>query len=422
MIITKELLESMVVQGVPFQDGDTLDKEATYELIFRLLDVKSTKNDVVREKIYGKREIDILFRNSSDFRKDKKRWFTIKVTYSCPYCGNDSVVEMTKTNILKYDCYRHIKINNARFGKYCGSYHKLFVKYLGHNKIRPICQDCYDKKVNMVCEEVRKIGFNPLQYINGSIDTFIDLKELFENVKREHDTGKILRFTCNITGETYVEPKYQEELNREEEIRRKEIEKKKKKEEEIAARNASLSKCDDINEETKKYIKVFCTPNANVDIKDEQLQELAMCPSDKVDLGVVKTHNCCELKYKDYLQTPLWKIIAYKVKIRDGFRCRRCGSNVKVDVHHTSYEHLGIDFKAMHRLETLCRKCHENKHEKNNVEPVSKLLANDLDLLYDIRGCLDEEIARKEQQDDIWGGQKLRDIKKMVMILIDRYL
>lgn len=426
MTITKELLKSMVIQGIPFQDGDTLDKEATYELIFHPLDVKSTRNSFVCEKLYGKREIDILFRNSSDFCKQEKRWFTINVTYCCSYCGNDLLVEMSKTNILKFDCYRHIKTSNAYFGKnfYYGNYHSLAMEYLGHDKKKPICQDCYDKNVSIVREEVRKIGLNPLQYLNGSIETFINLEngKLFQNVKREYDTGKILEYVCNITGETYVEPEYQEVINREEEVRRKDLERKRKKEEEIAAKNASISKCDDINEETNIYIKKFCTPNANIDIKDGKLQDSVLHPSDKVDLNVVKTHNCCILKYKEYLQTPLWKIVAYKVKKRDGFKCRKCGSNVNVDVHHTSYEHLGIDFKAMHRLETLCRECHGNKHENANVEPACKMLANDSDLLYDIRGRLDEEISIREQQGDILGGTKLREIKKEVMILIDRYL
>lgn len=411
MVITKDILDSMVANGESFNEGDTLDKEASHILI----------SDVKKDTINS------LFQKSSNFMKESKRWFTIKITYECSCCGKDIVVGVKKTNISNFDYNRHLKISNTYFGnvKSGGRYHNLVVDKLGLRKKVPICQECYDKNLNLVKDEVSKIGANPLDYLNNEKQTFINLEsfysKLFDNIKREQGTGKILKYTCNITGETYVEPNYKKELEEQAEIRRKELAEKKKREDEVRKKNEALRKCDDISEATELYIQKFCTPYASINIKDKNIQDEALNPSSKVDLNVVKTHNMSKLGYKGYLQTPLWKIISYRVKLRDGFKCQGCGRKSN-DVHHMSYDHCGVDFLAMHRLKTLCRDCHKNKHEDGRVEHVSSLDANDSHILYDIQSKLNEEITRLEENGDITGGIKLRELKKLVTVLIDRYL
>lgn len=68
--------------------------------------------------------------------------------------------------------------------------------------------------------------------------------------------------------------------------------------------------------------------------------------------------------YREYLQSPLWKIISSKVKWNANYRCEKCGSTKNLVTHHTSYEFKGIEFLAFHTLQCLCSKCHEKEHEK----------------------------------------------------------
>lgn len=411
MNITKEILDSMIANREAFKEYDTLDKEASNILITKI------KKD----------EIDYLFSNSSNFKKENKRWFTINITYECSCCGKEIIVGVKKSNIQNFDYNRLIKTSDDYFGndRFWGRYHNLVTEKIGLSKKKPFCQECYDKTLNLIKEEVAKIGANPLAYLSGEKQTFINIEnlnpKLFDNVKREQGTGKILKFTCNITGITYIEPNYKKELEEQAEIRRKEQAEKQKREDEVRKKNEALRKCDDISEATELYIQKFCTPYVNIDVKDKNLQVEALNPSCKVDLNVVKTHNMCKLGYKKYLQTPLWKIISFKVKQREGFKCQMCGEKYP-DVHHTSYDHCGVDFLAMHRLKSLCRDCHKNKHEDGNVEHFSKLDANDSHILYDILSKLNEEIIRIEENGDIMGGAKLREIKKLVTVVIDRNL
>ena len=77
----------------------------------------------------------------------------------------------------------------------------------------------------------------------------------------------------------------------------------------------------------------------------------------------IQKHN--SKLYKEYLQSPLWKIISSKVKWNANHRCEKCGSKSNLAVHHTSYEFKGVEFLAFHTLQCLCSKCHEKEHEKN---------------------------------------------------------
>lgn len=64
-----------------------------------------------------------------------------------------------------------------------------------------------------------------------------------------------------------------------------------------------------------------------------------------------------------------WVNVKRLVRIRDGHRCRVCGSRVNLDVHHTTYtvggkSIVGREYHYMSLLITLCRNCHEKAHGK----------------------------------------------------------
>lgn len=78
----------------------------------------------------------------------------------------------------------------------------------------------------------------------------------------------------------------------------------------------------------------------------------------------IQKHN--SKLYREYLQSPLWKIISSKVKWNANHRCEKCGSTKNLVTHHTSYEFKGVEFLAFHTLQCLCSKCHEKEHDKQN--------------------------------------------------------
>lgn len=69
--------------------------------------------------------------------------------------------------------------------------------------------------------------------------------------------------------------------------------------------------------------------------------------------------------------SPLWQEIARQVKKRDCQRCRSCGGNKTLDVHHViKIKFGGTNLPA--NLKTLCRKCHRVRHpEARKIKYVS---------------------------------------------------
>jgi hypothetical protein len=76
-------------------------------------------------------------------------------------------------------------------------------------------------------------------------------------------------------------------------------------------------------------------------------------------------HNPTEelraMPYAEYLKTPYWQELRRSKVRAAGFRCERCrASNVRLDVHHLSYERRGHESRD--DLVVLCRSCHEAEH------------------------------------------------------------
>ncbi len=69
------------------------------------------------------------------------------------------------------------------------------------------------------------------------------------------------------------------------------------------------------------------------------------------------------LDYSDFLRTPYWKAISYKIKEDAGFKCSRCGATKHLVVHHKTYKHHGYELDYLEDLECICQSCHENIHE-----------------------------------------------------------
>jgi 5-methylcytosine-specific restriction endonuclease McrA len=69
-----------------------------------------------------------------------------------------------------------------------------------------------------------------------------------------------------------------------------------------------------------------------------------------------------KLDYYDYLLTPHWDYIR-RAKLREASnRCELCFSKERLNVHHKTYERLGME--KLSDLIVLCHECHTKVHEK----------------------------------------------------------
>jgi len=79
-------------------------------------------------------------------------------------------------------------------------------------------------------------------------------------------------------------------------------------------------------------------------------------------------------EYASLLQTGEWQNKRQNILKRDGYKCFRCGSVDGLEVHHRQYHKKSAtgqfvkpwDYKE-NNLITLCRKCHEQGHQKFKV-------------------------------------------------------
>lgn len=65
---------------------------------------------------------------------------------------------------------------------------------------------------------------------------------------------------------------------------------------------------------------------------------------------------------QEYLKSPDWQGIATVALFIDNHKCRVCGSNQNLQVHHVTYERLGHENPS--DLVTLCATHHQAIHDK----------------------------------------------------------
>lgn len=67
--------------------------------------------------------------------------------------------------------------------------------------------------------------------------------------------------------------------------------------------------------------------------------------------------------YTDYMNSKAWNKKRRARLKKDNYTCQGCGEkNKPLDVHHKTYERFGHE--RLSDLESLCRRCHDQKHGK----------------------------------------------------------
>lgn len=83
------------------------------------------------------------------------------------------------------------------------------------------------------------------------------------------------------------------------------------------------------------------------------------------------------MDYQELLKDIRWKSKAKEIRIRDKEKCRNCGSNNNLQVHHRQYHFISNlnDFKKPwdypnQILVTLCKQCHTIGHKLYNIPTI----------------------------------------------------
>lgn len=83
------------------------------------------------------------------------------------------------------------------------------------------------------------------------------------------------------------------------------------------------------------------------------------------------------LSYKNLLFDKRWKDKKQRIMMRDGFKCKHCGTSSNLTVHHLQYHVTEKGQKLppwMYEdrfLVTLCEKCHNEGHRKYKIPEVT---------------------------------------------------
>lgn len=386
MLITRDILNKALEDKMPlFHDGDYIDDDVLYDLFYAqpiLKDLPNGKKGL--RTLIPRSDRDILCTELNGYISHSPKDVFDKIYYTlrCKLCNKTFPVHITKGQIInrtfKISNHINITVNPDRYYLFTNALRELYnIKY-GNVHNTYVCKSCVEKFVSDTMQEAsefleRKDKFDWFLFHKNSDDWKRKLFRIEEahfrlDNGKEIEDGKIYRAA---NGDVWKDDKYNEREKREqeeqnhqrklEEIRRQQKQNEEAERERTRKANELFLASHQLNTPTQRYIDKFCNKDSDIDITDKEIQREALSPED-VNYEAIQKHN--SKLYREYLQSPLWKIISSKVKWNANYRCEKCGSTKNLVTHHTSYEFKGIEFLAFHTLQCLCSKCHEKEHEK----------------------------------------------------------
>lgn len=386
MLITRDILNKALEDKMPlFHDGDYIDDDVLYDLFYAqpiLKDLPNGKKGL--RTLIPRSDRDILCTELNGYISHSPKDVFDKIYYTlrCKLCNKTFPVHITKGQIInrtfKISNHINITVNPDRYYLFTKALRELYnIKY-GNVYNTYVCKSCVEKFVSDTMQEAsefleRKDKFDWFLFHKNSDDWKRKLFRIEEahfrlDNGKEIEDGKIYRAA---NGDVWKDDKYnerekreQEELNHQrklEEIRRQQKQNEEAERERTRKANELFLASHQLNTPTQRYIDKFCNKDSDINITDKEIQREALSPED-VNYEAIQKHN--SKLYREYLQSPLWKIISSKVKWNANYRCEKCGSTKNLVTHHTAPEFKGIEFLAFHTLQCLCSKCHEKEHEK----------------------------------------------------------
>ena len=109
-----------------------------------------------------------------------------------------------------------------------------------------------------------------------------------------------------------------------------------------------------------------------------------------------------KMNYNKFLNSDYWKSVKAMVLARDKYKCTVCGSTLRLEVHHLTYDNHGNEHNHKSDLITVCHSCHYNIHKDSDLskEPRMNVKKNKIK-----KEFIKEELTR-------WANGELKVIPK----------
>lgn len=79
------------------------------------------------------------------------------------------------------------------------------------------------------------------------------------------------------------------------------------------------------------------------------------------------SHRVISQEYRDHLNSDYFREVAQRIKYRDGCKCRLCGSEQNLEIHHFNGKGRFREAEHPETLMCLCRKCHATIHRYYDI-------------------------------------------------------
>lgn len=386
MIITRNMLNNAISENKAlFHNGDIITNEVFQDLILAPKVKKMSKNGHMAMMLpISKEQREVLCSEMTSRNLHVRSCMGDYIFFEkkCQSCGEIIKIPLTRTQII-HNTFKIEALVKHQFG--CpprhGHWYADFITYeeLYKHKYGEgfICRSCYEKIIEYIDKETYNLlaREDKFEWFMSNENSDDWKKRLFVKQTISLAPGLIGCKIKAIDGSEWVSDSYKTfiyERKKREEEHNAQLKKEKAKRlvdesmerQRVERSNELFLSRHQISSPTQNYINKFCDKNSNIDIYDQNVQQEALCPVN-VEYEAIQKHNCTS--YKDYLLTPLWRIISSKVKWNAHNRCERCNSENNLEVHHLSYEFKGVEFLAMETLICLCSVCHDKEHDKGNT-------------------------------------------------------
>jgi 5-methylcytosine-specific restriction endonuclease McrA len=84
-----------------------------------------------------------------------------------------------------------------------------------------------------------------------------------------------------------------------------------------------------------------------------------------------------KLEYQDYMQSLAWTELREKALASAGYRCEKCGAEVR-EAHHIKYP-KDFSMDTVENLQALCKACHLAETLDSKAKKLSEKLAKETD-------------------------------------------
>ena len=138
-------------------------------------------------------------------------------------------------------------------------------------------------------------------------------------------------------------------------LKRKASRKKAKHETKVYTKPTTIKPC---TITTGQFIKDYIENESDSNIHGGLVPQWIHAP---VSWDIIRI-KLMQLDYKDFLKTYYWKAIRLYMIHKNGGHCTFCNHETRLNVHHRTYDHHGLELFFLDDLVVLCESCHAKEH------------------------------------------------------------